>query len=249
MNGREIAKSAIRAAGIFPFARLAYRRLVPKMQRQRLHEINFYREILQPGDMCFDIGANLGQKTEVMLAAGASRVILLEPNANCYSDLNFQYSRNPNVIMVQSAVGSKEGTVKLFVNGSGAAASVLPDWNQKIFGKDFATTPMEVPITSLDNLIGEYGRPNYIKLDIEGFEEEAIRGLTSQVPVISFEFFHENQSQTFNCLAMLAALGRIQIRYCDMDCNWLSDPTNDISKALLDIQQRRLDGDMFVWTG
>ena len=49
---------------------------------------------------------------------------------------------------------------------------------------------IRVPCTTLDCLIEEYGRPDYIKLDIEGAELDALAGLSSRVDLISLEFDH-----------------------------------------------------------
>ena len=47
---------------------------------------------------------------------------------------------------------------------------------------------VRVPVTTLDALIDRYGSPSFIKLDVEGFEVEALAGLTQPVPALSFEF-------------------------------------------------------------
>jgi FkbM family methyltransferase len=248
MNGREAAKSILKASGVFPVARQLYRRFLPKMRRLRQHEISFYREIIKPGDLCFDIGANLGQKTDVLLAAGA-RVISVEPNSNCEADLNFQFKNNKSVTIVKTAVGSHEGMIKIYAQGSGAAASVIPDWNKKLFGDNYVTTATDVPMTTLDRLIQQFGRPAYIKIDIEGYEEEALKGLSTRVPIVSFEFFHDRPAAASKCLELLSRLGPTKLRFCDMECNWLSSLTADVGEAVKNIQSRRVNGDMFVWIG
>jgi FkbM family methyltransferase len=246
VTGREALKSVLKATGVFPVARHMYRRVLPKIRRQRRREISFYREIIKPGDLCFDVGANLGQKSDVLLAIGA-RVVLLEPNSNCDADLNFQFKDKSSATIVRAAVGPREGTIKIYANGSGAAASVDPNWNKRLFGDSYVTTAVEVPMTTLNRLIQQFGRPDYIKIDIEGYEEEALKGLSVRVPVVSFEFFHQRPVALFNCLELLSRFGPIQFRFCDMDCNWLSDAMVNAEDAVRDIQSRKIDGDMFVW--
>lgn len=246
MNAKVLLKSALRATGLFPIARQAYRRFKPEIRRQKHREIAFYRELLSHGDLCFDIGANLGQKTEIFLAADAN-VVSVEPNPSCWPDLDFQFKRHPRVKIEKVAIGEREGSAMLNANGSGAAASLLPLWNKSIYGPQYQTTEIEVPLTTLDVLIRKYGTPSYIKLDIEGYEEGALKGLSSRVPIVSFEFFHRHIEAISNCLSLLSRLGAPRVRYCDMNCNWFANLTRNTDDALADIKARQLDGDMFVW--
>src|SRR5262245_60957671 len=68
---RDYAKWALQKTGLFPAVRAGYRLLNPKIRHQRFREINFYSALLKPDALCFDIGANLGQKAEVFLCCAA----------------------------------------------------------------------------------------------------------------------------------------------------------------------------------
>jgi hypothetical protein len=46
---------------------------------------------------------------------------------------------------------------------------------------------VSVPVTTLDRLIARHGPPEHLKIDVEGYELEAVRGLSAAVRVISFE--------------------------------------------------------------
>lgn len=70
-------------------------------------------------------------------------------------------------------------------------------WDQKI----------DVAITTLDDLVRQYGSPRYAKIDVEGFEFEVICGLTRRVGVISFEFTDEFFGNAERLLAYLQNLG------------------------------------------
>src|SRR5262249_4026890 len=155
-------KLALQRMGLFPAARATYRFLNTGIRRQRRREIDFYRTLLSPGSLCFDIGANLGQKAEVFLSCGA-RVLIVEPNLLCQPTLNFHFGRNPNAELVMSAVGRAESSTTLYVHGTDATASVRPEWDLKTFGVNRPTTRLMVPTTSLDSLIDQYGRPDYVK--------------------------------------------------------------------------------------
>jgi hypothetical protein len=65
----------------------------------------------------------------------------------------------------------------------------------------------DVELTSLDQLIAEFGVPCYIKLDIEGYEAEALAGLTTPVRFVSFEAnLPELREESVQCLDLLAEL-------------------------------------------
>jgi hypothetical protein len=57
-----------------------------------------------------------------------------------------------------------------------------------------------VPVITLDTLIEHYGPPAYIKIDVEGFEEFVLDGLSNQPPLLSFEFNAACRDATIRCL-------------------------------------------------
>jgi hypothetical protein len=123
---RDKAKSTLMKTGLFPAARAAYRFLNRDIRDQRRQEIEFYSKLLKPDALCFDVGANLGQKTEVFLACGA-RVVTIEPNPHCGPTLQFHFAGNPRCELLFTAVGSSEGAIELFTHLADATASVRSD--------------------------------------------------------------------------------------------------------------------------
>ena len=76
------------------------------------------------------------------------------------------------------------------------------------------TRTLRVPVTTLDALIGKYGAPAFIKIDVEGHEPAVLRGLHRPVPYVSFEVnLPEFRSEGEECIELLGALAPGEFNY------------------------------------
>lgn len=245
--GRDFAKSKLQQTGLFPFVRAIYRQANSSIRAQGRREVDFYSRLLTRGGLCFDVGANLGQRSEIFLKL-ENRVIILEPNANCRDTLQFLFGRNRNAEIVVSAVGSQVGAIEFYTHGTDSTGSALPDWDQKVFGTDRGQIMQRVPMTTLDALVGKYGMPDFVKIDVEGFEAEVLAGLSRPLPLLSFEFHADDMAKTRACLSQLASFGKLTVRACNMDCEWITSQTSDAEECLGVIEADNAKGDLFVWS-
>jgi FkbM family methyltransferase len=135
-------------------------------------EIDLFLKHLQRASTCIDIGANIGLYT-CLAASHGKHVVAIEPMP---SNLKFLYRnlvRNgfTDVEVFPLALSSSAGILRIF--GDGTAASLLQGW---------AGAPEKsckiVPVTTLDVIVNTRfdGLPLLIKLDVEGFETEVLKG-------------------------------------------------------------------------
>jgi FkbM family methyltransferase len=176
----------------------------PQTLTWMLQEEDFYRKLLvglQRDDLIFDIGANKGDKTDIFLRLGA-RVISVEPDGACRATLQDKFVRfrlRPKpVTLVGKAVSDKIGTEQMWIDGPGSAVNTISrkwaddlkehkqDFKHGNYGLDFSQSA-QVETTTAEELIRLHGLPYFIKIDVEGHELSALRGLQRPVPFLSFE--------------------------------------------------------------
>jgi hypothetical protein len=117
------------------------------------------------------------------------------------------------VTIESAAVGRQTGSIDLRINLDNPTVSTASDAFIKAAdgargweGQRWSKT-VRVPVTTLDTLIGRHGMPAFIKLDVEGFEVEALAGLTQPVPALSFEFTTIQRQLATAGIERCAALG------------------------------------------
>jgi FkbM family methyltransferase len=169
----------------------------------------FYSQFITKGDLCFDVGANLGNRTEAFLELGAT-VVCIEPQQSCLEHLTSLFGNHRDVFLVGKAVGDHEGYAELAVCEDAPAISTLFDeWTTEgRFAKEYRWTRTErVPLTTLDALIATYGVPKFCKIDVEGYEKRVLRGLCQPVPIVSFEFTREFFQNARDCIDHMLSIG------------------------------------------
>jgi FkbM family methyltransferase len=179
-----------------------------KLRRMR----RFYAQFIGRGDLCFDIGAHVGNRLLAWSQLGA-QVVGVEPQPACIDLLRRWYGRNPQITLVDEAVGAAPGTAPLFVSAATPTVTTLSQpWIEAVQqAESFAAVRWEgavtVKVTTLDDLIARYGEPKFCKIDVEGFELEVLRGLSQPLAALSFEYIGAATDLAIGCVARLAALG------------------------------------------
>jgi FkbM family methyltransferase len=202
-------KSVLMRTPLYPVARSTYRALLTRgAEAHRARMGAFYSQFFQVGDVVFDLGANQGEYAEVFAGEGA-RVVAIEPNTAFATRLK-ALAREADIRPVHAAISDEPGTAFLNVcSEPGLSTLVDPgiEWIEK--SPDYRTVSwthtIEVPVTTVDLLARDFGEPEYVKIDVEGFEHNVLRGMTFRPRYLSFEFGARRKDLAMECLEHLGA--------------------------------------------
>jgi FkbM family methyltransferase len=168
----------------------------------------FYNQFLKKDELCFDVGANVGNRIEPMLQIGA-KVIAVEPQKKCIEILQKKFG--DRITIVTKGLSEKEEVKEFYISDASTISSFSKEWIDKVKEtrfKYYAWNKVEkVEMTTLDNLINQYGLPAFIKIDVEGYELEVLSGLSKKVKFISYEYtVPEQTNKAVACLQKLISI-------------------------------------------
>lgn len=139
------------------------------------HETELVKKEIKKGDIILDIGANIGYYTLIFAKSVGEegKVFAFEPEPDNFALLkkNVEINDYKNVILVQKAISNKTGRTKLYLCEEGPGDHRIYDW---LDGRQ----SIEIEVIRLDDYFKDYdGKIDFIKMDIQGAEGEAIQGM------------------------------------------------------------------------
>jgi FkbM family methyltransferase len=135
----------------------------------------YFRDIIGKDSIVLEIGANIGYYAILeSLKSETGHVYAIEPVMSNLESLRMNLELNgcKNVTLFHLAVGDMLGKRKIFVYDKCNWSGLLPNLNGTIVGEE------EVEMTTIDDFLTRYvkGCPNIVRMDVEGFEYEIIKG-------------------------------------------------------------------------
>jgi len=167
------------------------------------------KDLVRPGDLVFDVGANTGRYTNLFLSMQVEKVIAIEPNARLAMKI-----QHPQVQTLNVAVDSFSQFAKYYISDVHGLSTLSQSYKSlSRYKKITWNNPVTIFTTTLDDIANEYGIPDFIKIDVEGYEKEVLTGMNFAPRALSFEFVSEHIQDTIQCILKLDSLDKYQYTY------------------------------------
>jgi FkbM family methyltransferase len=197
----------------------------------------------------FDIGANNGQFTDKCIETHKDlTMITIEANPYLIDHLKLKYNNN-NIIILNNLISEKDNEeIDFYISNVNTISTASIEWitESRFTGSYFWYQPLKIKSRSLDSLIEEYGVPDLIKIDVEGYEFEVIKGLSKRSCEICFEWAEEQYTNIIKIINHLKNIGYKNFGYILGD-EHLKRPEEFTSWENLNFEKNILSGRKETW--
>lgn len=179
----------------------------------------------------------------------------IEPQPRFSDYLANKFEGNVRFHDEKIAVGATNTTAILHISNLFPTLSTLAseEWRDKINKATPLTITydetVEIRVLTLDDLIKKYGKPTFIKIDVEGFESEVLKGLSHPIDYISFEVLSFNSDLMEECLLILTKLGYSKFNFSMRETFKMSFDSwvkGEIIKTFLNGMSKTYSGDIYA---
>ncbi len=164
------------------------------------YEINILKNLesyLSNCGLIYDIGANIGQYALSLssLTGYKTKIVCFEPDTVAYSFLNFNININSllNVSTYNIGVGDANSSITYYKDSK--TGSRKGSFIKDFVGNNFQGETQSVEVKNLDTLFLSVGIPDFIKIDVEGYEIEVLKGLKND-NIQNIKFLIETRKTT-----------------------------------------------------
>lgn len=157
-------------------------------------------------ELIFDVGSNIGEVSKKFIDKSQSKIVAVEPQKELLNNKNYK-----DVFAIENICVSNNTDNVVFYKAdkTSTVSTCLKEWNKR--HKKIGFKKIILNCTTIDLLIQKYGIPKYIKIDVEGFEDKVLEGLSQKIDLISFEFTQGFRDSFIKCLKVINKLGFIKL--------------------------------------
>lgn len=160
----------------FPIYKLTYKSF---KEKQDAFEISLMKKYIKAGDTVLDIGANIGFYAEILstIVGEKGKVHCFEPDVTNFSHLKNRCQKLSNVQINNKAVSEKTETIKIYT-------SKKLNVDHRTYKPDEYDQEIDIFAIGIDEYLSvdyaqDDNKVNFIKMDIQGFEMSAVKGMTN----------------------------------------------------------------------
>ena len=157
----------------FPVYRVLY-----EVYKQQIDakEIDFCKDFIQPGSTVLDLGANIGFYSQIFsqIVGPSGKIECFEPDVINYKHLKNRVHKLKNVTINQMAISETNTPLKIFTSNR-------LNVDHRTYPVDDYDEVYTVPATSIDNYVDNRFTVDFIKMDLQGFEYHALKGMQKTI--------------------------------------------------------------------
>lgn len=200
----------------FPL-RSCYETFFDRKSKSRRRQMRIlYAPFISKGDIVFDVGANIGVYSEIFTELGA-KVVAVEPNPRCCESL-FRLAQCRLVHVEQCAAGSTSGSAGIRICELSPISTMTDRWfeisqHNPALRDARWLGELEVDMVTVDQLADRYGVPTFLKIDVEGYDDQVLRGMSFLPRALSFEYVPQGSEVAYRCLETSILKGQYEYNY------------------------------------
>lgn len=169
-----------------------------------------------------DVGANVGQFSLLVRALHPdAQIVAFEPLPDAAERYRQVFQNDTKTVLHEAAISPERGTATMHISASADSSSLLPisDRQSELFPGTEEVGTTDVEVGPLDAFVtpDQVGAPAMLKIDVQGFELEVLRGSAALLPAFSyvyveasFEALYEDQALFDDVAAFLKQQGFVE---------------------------------------